>query len=466
MRLISVTYHEVHKRWGFNDLQLSDINLLVGISGVGKTKILDSISALGQIANGKSVRGAKWDVSFEGIAGDKYRWAGEFSSEKSFFGVQIYGKECGCQLLSEQIFLNDIKIAERIHNETYFEGQKVVKIGDENRSIFSIISEEKIALARAELNKILVGMDWQSEFKSAREKLSDKFLNLVNSMYAENMQKGDKVTESSGNYLTIQTNSTDLSDELKQIENEMEQIRGKIIEKSSEERASLLSKVEHLQNYIDEKVKKRLKQVEQLENEKKEIAEELVFKSNLSIVARLVLVYKTQEFTHLFNQINDMFIDFFPQVEDIKMDYYDGEEEATELRRIPIIFVKEERVDHWIPMFDMSSGMLKTFIEISRLVLSEDGSIFLIDEFENGLGINCLRLLNQEVISKKNIQFIITSHHPYIINNINIDNWKIVTRNGGEIIIKSAKDYHLSDSKLEAFTQLISHPEYYEGMNA
>jgi len=60
------------------------------------------------------------------------------------------------------------------------------------------------------------------------------------------------------------------------------------------------------------------------------------------------------------------------------------------------------------------------------------------------------------------IQFIITSHHPYIINNIHYKNWKIVTRNGGKVSTQDADDF-MGKSKHEAFIQLINHPSYKTG---
>ena len=99
--------------------------------------------------------------------------------------------------------------------------------------------------------------------------------------------------------------------------------------------------------------------------------------------------------------------------------------------------------------------MLRTIVHLSDIFLSNDGSVILIDEFENSLGINCIDILTDDLIHEnKNLQFIATSHHPYIINNIPYEYWKIVTRKGGHINIRNASDYHLGKSKQEAFLQL------------
>ena len=90
------------------------------------------------------------------------------------------------------------------------------------------------------------------------------------------------------------------------------------------------------------------------------------------------------------------------------------------LKAAPFIQFKEIGVKDWIPVMGMSAGMYRTLIHIIELYLSADGTVILIDEFENSLGVNCIDELTTEMIGATNrIQFIITSHHPYIINNIN-----------------------------------------------
>jgi AAA15 family ATPase/GTPase len=109
--------------------------------------------------------------------------------------------------------------------------------------------------------------------------------------------------------------------------------------------------------------------------------------------------------------------------------------------------------------------MLKTLIHISELYLSPEGTVILIDEFENSLGINCIDVVTDLIRENRNIQFILTSHHPYIINNIGMEHWKIVTRKGGVVTVKDAKDLNLGKSRHQAFTQLINLEEYNEGIN-
>lgn len=78
---------------------------------------------------------------------------------------------------------------------------------------------------------------------------------------------------------------------------------------------------------------------------------------------------------------------------------------------------------------DISNGMLKSIYFIIELYTASENSLFMIDEFENGLGMNCITALSDILLEeRKDLQFIITSHHPKIIGNIDYNNWKIVER--------------------------------------
>jgi predicted ATP-dependent endonuclease of OLD family len=110
-------------------------------------------------------------------------------------------------------------------------------------------------------------------------------------------------------------------------------------------------------------------------------------------------------------------------------------------------------------------GLLKTLAHITEIHLLAEGSILLIDEFENSLGVNCIDVVTELLNDRKDIQFIITSHHPYIINKIPMQHWKIITRKGSVVTATNATDYEeLSGSRHKVFTQLINLPEYTEGI--
>ena len=151
-------------------------------------------------------------------------------------------------------------------------------------------------------------------------------------------------------------------------------------------------------------------------------------------------------------------MDIFPQIGDLKLEPFKTDiffPKAIAEKVPPVIYIKEKSVPKWIREDRISSGMLRTIIHIAEMFLANEGSVILIDEFENSLGINCIDILTDDMIHEnKTLQFIATSHHPYIINNIPYEYWKIVTRQGGHIRICNASDYHLGKSKQDAFIQL------------
>jgi hypothetical protein len=170
------------------------------------------------------------------------------------------------------------------------------------------------------------------------------------------------------------------------------------------------------------------------------------------IVTKLYLTYFHN--LDVFDKIRSKLIDVFQQIEDIKIEILDRNDLPKSVF-IPYIFIREKFVPKWIREDRISSGMLRTLIHISEIYLSNPGTVILIDEFENSLGINCIDILTDDLIHEnKTLQFIATSHHPYIINNIPYEYWKIVTRKGGHINIRNASDYSLGKSKQEAFLQL------------
>uniref|UniRef100_UPI0012506506 AAA family ATPase n=1 Tax=Acinetobacter junii TaxID=40215 RepID=UPI0012506506 len=122
--------------------------------------------------------------------------------------------------------------------------------------------------------------------------------------------------------------------------------------------------------------------------------------------------------------------------------------------------ILEDVVEDWIYQEKISSGMKKVFLQLCYLLLSPPQSIFLIDEFENGFWVNCIDAISEWLLTPiMKYQFIITSHHPYIINHIPSKRWKIVSRNKN-IIQAYEADRFLDESNHESFIKLINLPIY------
>ena len=180
--------------------------------------------------------------------------------------------------------------------------------------------------------------------------------------------------------------------------------------------------------------------------------------NDLGIIEKLHFVSNHNQI--IFNKIIQIFKNIFPQIEDVK---FQNTGESYDSRET--LFFKDKETTHYYYGGNLASGMQRVFLQLVELELCPDGTIFLIDEFENSLGINCINELTKEIVaSQRDLQFIITSHHPYIINNIPFEHWKIVTRKGNAISTHDASEYNLGRSKHDRFMQLLQLEEYQTGI--
>jgi len=189
-------------------------------------------------------------------------------------------------------------------------------------------------------------------------------------------------------------------------------------------------------------------------------------KLNINTSGKLFLTYKNE--TETFNHIKERFIEIFPFVEDIKIAPYfipDIPVESKKMQEHPVIQIKEKYGQEWVHETYISSGMLRTLLKIAEIELADEGSVIIIDELENSLGVNSLEILVDEIkYSEGDIQFIITSHHPYIIQNIESETWKLVKREKNKIVTLSAEKIGIGLSKHDQFFELLNTEDYRKGI--
>lgn len=162
-----------------------------------------------------------------------------------------------------------------------------------------------------------------------------------------------------------------------------------------------------------------------------------------------------------FDEILEEFRSIFPLVENLDFEMANLDDKHT----FPVLKMKEKNVAKWIFAPDISSGMMRTLNQIITLVTANNGDIILLDEFENGLGINCIDQLADSIFNPdSDIQVIMTSHHPYIINNIPYSTWRVVTRKGSDVTIHTADELKIGNwSKHDAFIQLSNTKAFQTG---
>jgi predicted ATPase len=366
MYIKSLSYEDQSTDWKLEKIEFKPLTLLVGVSGVGKTRILKALLNLKEISLGNSITGLKWEIEFKTSAGHDCKWSGAFKS----LGLLSSGREHFKHIDNERLHIDNELVIERDSVDIVFNGKQTVKLSQQE-SVISLLKEEP-------------------QIKDINE-------NFKEIIFHDNAGSSPKAGD-----------------------------------------------------FVNEKMESKLDRYKNLNT---------IRNSNENLTTKLYLLYKNQE--GLFKKIVDDFIDIFRYVEDMKVDTFSFDDVSEYV----FIEIKEKNVSRWISGHQMSSGMLRTLMQIAELHLCADDSVILIDEFENSLGINCIDDLTSSIVSsERNLQFIVTSHHPYIINKIDTAHWKLVTRNGGVVTATDAESFGISKSKHQAFTQLINLDAYTDGV--
>jgi hypothetical protein len=192
----------------------------------------------------------------------------------------------------------------------------------------------------------------------------------------------------------------------------------------------------------------------------------ILFQSDLSLSASLFLL--SEYFEDLFNKICTIYKRVFPFIVETKiLDLSELNKDVSVPGKMPIFCAKEKRIDKWLGLEQLSSGMQKVLLLLTDIFIMPDEGIYIIDEYENSLGINAIDFFPTFLLEiDKNIQFFITSHHPYIINKIPVNDWYIFHRRGAEVSIKHGDELveRFGKSKQQAFIKLINDPFYTEGV--
>lgn len=174
--------------------------------------------------------------------------------------------------------------------------------------------------------------------------------------------------------------------------------------------------------------------------------------------------YMKTLFPEAFQVIEAAFRDAFPHVQEVSVVRYRPPGYEQEPGYNAAIAIREEGVVHPVFYSDLSLGMQRYLAFLFHLSFAPRGTVVLVDELESSLGVNCLPAATRFLMSRApDLQLIITSHHPYIIEQIPPLHWKVVTRRGSLVHVLSASEIPaLADTRthLDRFTRLINLPEY------
>lgn len=384
MRLLSLTFEDPQAGWSLDEIEFfPDLTLLVGLSGVGKTRILETVRRLQRLAAGNSSSdnwGIKWELRFS-VNGTQYIWSGEFEQLPSDvpsqrFAGPLSGLNEAAQpspIIASECLRHNKVLAERSGETISLDGKETPKLSREESLLHILRNEESIAEAHSALDSVLYVDHGESPAKSSFSFPGPNW----------------------------------------------------------------------------ERLKKKLTTIDLIRNE--------------DIPTRFKLALAYENCRDAFDSVLRQFQDAFPYVKDLELDVVDM---GGPFGKAPRFVLHEEGVQNPIPEEAISSGMLRTLMHLSRMALWPDGTVVLIDEFENSLGVNCINFVTEDLqVHSRRLQFVLTSHHPYIINNIDMKNWKIVSRRGKTVSVNDSTLLS-SNSRHEAFLQLLNLPEYAEGISS
>jgi hypothetical protein len=383
MSILDFSFTDHQTRWKLKEIHFQpSINLLVGLSGAGKSMTLQwlATTCLAAIDPDYVPRNCEWSITLS-IDGDRYRWAarttveGDVNAEEAGGVVADLGDSA---FTSESITVNDERLLDRTATSLTLHGEHLPDLPRDASAIGLLRRDPRLApLARA--------------------------LRHVRLSYQDLLRRDIRVDG-----LTF--------------------ARGR---HSDHHSLAALAAIPLL----------------------------------LPLKAYVLQEHLPADFKRL---ILDPYRDIFPSVEAIRVDL------ASNLfPNIPVqrrrngdlidVAIREHDVPTWIGSEDLSSGMHQTLVHLLELALSPPGTVLLIDEYENSMGINCLPAVTEHILERAgDLQFIITSHHPYVINNVDKRHWMVVRRRGSvvEVVPASAIPSLDTHSSQDAFIQLMNAEEY------
>jgi len=387
MKIRDFSFKNNSQNWSLEKTYFDNLNLLVGGSGVGKTRILKALYLICHVAQGEvqMLEDVEWSIDFSHLE-QKYRWELKASNptEKTFSSEQQQSEIVDEKLIKFTEDNEPVEILHRTKIESTLNKVQIPKLKRTESAIALLAEEESIA------------------------QIADAFKRFIFNETLQNVE------------ISINFNPS-----------------GLILSPFLNTQLKLINTDQNA--YIK--------------------ALETFKETAIHFATTLKAYYLKEYFSQIFNEIKEAYIEIFPSVKDIRVTVDKQSDKNYNL----LLEIQEHGLGNWIPQYQISSGMYVTLTYLIEITTAPNGSVIVIDEFENSLGINCMPQLTDIILDKSpELQFILTSHHPYIINNIPWQTWQLVSRTNGIIKTRRAVDIPQLDtaSRLDKFTQLLNLLEY------
>jgi energy-coupling factor transporter ATP-binding protein EcfA2 len=323
MRISSFEYHdEKQPGWNYAKILFHSINLFVGETGSGKTRLLNTIFNIGVfVTQGSVFMGGKWEISFEGDDAN-YRWKFEGRINEDGKGVVLVEE------LVEIRENKEDKIIIQRNGGFRFNDVLLPKLASDMCSIFLLKEEEVIAPIYQVFSRIM------------RRSFSD--VGLSQPLVYANVP----------------------------LELEKELAKKKSLE--------LMSKYE--------------------------------------LTVSLKLFFLEKYFNPKYKELCSFYESIFPVIEHCKITEASSVAVKVPLSgRIPVFAIKEKHVNQLIHLQELSAGMQKVLLIMTDIIALPQNSLYLIDEYENSLGINAIDFLPSFLADQVATNSLLSPHITHIL---------------------------------------------------
>jgi len=318
MNITDFSFANEFRKWYLEKTSFGALNLLVGMSGVGKTQVLEAIKAVtraGIRPVTEMVNGCSWTLEVDS-EGTHYSWSAGVSLVKKGPGFSA-GEEEGD--LNTPIFIHELivdgsnRVLVKRQDEMFeFDGTRLPKLKNTESAINLLRDEELIGPLHRALHRFIFSEASESHIYSVIDPAA--------------------VKRQTGRFETLQA----------------------------------------------------LREAEPM-----------------PVVVKAYILH--QKYPDEYQRIRDEYCDIFPAVTDVtvaplnELDPAAAGEEPGIFRERLAVGVRERGVDEWITGSRLSTGMFRVLVHLWELALAPPGTVIVIDEFENSLGVNCLPALTDRL---------------------------------------------------------------------
>ncbi|MBD2675379.1 ATP-binding protein, partial [Aphanizomenon flos-aquae FACHB-1416] len=160
MKIQSFKFSNNKENWHIEEVKFEDLNLLVGGSGVGKTRILKALNLICDIAKGRNrnLDDLEWSINFSHL-GQNYRWELKSSSIKNEEIFINLNESEQTEIVYEKLVRYDddseIEILLRSGLDSKFNNEKLPKL-KRTESAITLLSEEDLIIPVRQAFKQLI----------------------------------------------------------------------------------------------------------------------------------------------------------------------------------------------------------------------------------------------------------------------------------------------------------------------